>query len=261
MTDEVRSLAIIPRTLDECTTLAERLAKSELLPKALRNKVPDVLMTIMAGQEMGLKPMVSIRSIHIIEGQPRLSADGMVAIIHGSGKCVYFDRVEESDKSVTYETLRVDAKEPRRCTWTMEMAKTAALHLKDNWRAHPRAMLAARAKSELARDVYPDVLAGCYTMDEIPDERIRVEKHVDAVDAEFTETPPSTNFAGELLKRIEAVETFEQLTTALEDCKQVDKKDPLYVTVRKAYKAKESDLKTAALQAEQTINGHTETVA
>lgn len=249
-TTEVRSLAIIPRTIDECTNLAERLAKSELLPKALRGKVPDVLMTIMAGAEMGLAPMASLRAFHVIEGKPVMSADGMVAICLGSGKAVYFDRVEESDKSVTYQTLRVGSKEPRRCTWTIEMAKQAALHLKDNWRAHPRAMLAARAKAELARDVYPDVLAGCFTADEL--ERGPAREPItptDAIDVEFTETPAS--FAGDLLKRIESIETFEQLTIALEDCKQVDKTDPLYLTVRKAYKAKETDLKNAAAKDEQ----------
>lgn len=245
---EVRSLAIIPRTIDECTNLAERLAKSELLPKALRGKVPDVLMTIMAGSEMGLAPMASLRAFHVIEGKPVMSADGMVAIVLGSGKAVYFDRVEESEKAVTYQTLRVGSKEPRRCTWTIEMAKQAALHLKDNWRAHPRAMLAARAKAELARDVYPDVLAGCFTADEIERGPARAPiTPVDAIDAEFTETKS----ASEILKLIEPIETFEQLQAALADCKQVDKNDPLYSTVRKAWKAKETDLQDAAKRDEQ----------
>ncbi len=164
---ETKALAIIPKSIDEVNDLAERFAKSSLLPKSMQGKAADVLVTIMAGQEMGLSPMASLRAIHVIEGKPVLSADGMIALVLGSGKAVYFERVEESDKSVTYETLRQGAKTPRRCTWTMDMAKVAGLHLKDNWRAYPRAMLASRAKSELARDVYPDVLAGVYSDDEI----------------------------------------------------------------------------------------------
>ena len=166
-THEIRSLAIIPKTLVECTDLANQLATSDLLPKALRGKVPDVLMTILAGQEMGFAPMAALRSIHVIEGKPVVSADGMVALVLGSGKAVYFDRVEESDTAVTYETLRVGSKTPRRCTWTIEMARRASLDQKQNWRGYPRAMLASRAKAELARDVYPDVIAGCYTDEEI----------------------------------------------------------------------------------------------
>lgn len=185
MTD-VKSLAIVPRTLDEATTLAAQLAQSSLLPKAMLGKAADVLVTIIAGQELGLSPMASLRAIHVIEGKPVLSADGMIALVLGSGKAAYFERVEESDTSVTYETLRVGSKNPRRCTWTIQQAKQAALHLKDNWRAYPRAMLASRAKSELARDVYPDVLAGCFTDDEIDSTtRPAYQPPTDAIDVEI----------------------------------------------------------------------------
>lgn len=204
MKPESRALAIIPRTIDECTSLAEKLSKSSLLPKAMQGKMPDVLVTILAGQEMGLSPMASLRNFHVIEGKPVLSADGMVALVLGSGKAVYFDRVEETADSVTYETLRVGSKKPRRCTWTLAMAKAAAIDKKDNWRLYPRAMLAARAKSELARDVYPDVIAGCYTEDEI-DHVIGPAVHGDVIDAEFTETPAEI----ELPPEVAALDTLD----------------------------------------------------
>lgn len=188
------ALTIIPKSVDEFSDLAERFSKSTLLPKSMQGKAADVLVTIMAGAEMGLSPMASLRAIHVIEGRPVLSADGMVALVLGSGKAKYFQRVEESDTAVTYETCRVGTDTPRRCTWTMDMAKRAALHTKDNWRTVPRAMLAARAKSELARDVYPDVLMGCYTDDELgeaaPSPAMVPSKPAsDATDAEVLEPP------------------------------------------------------------------------
>ncbi len=239
-----KSLAIIPRTVDECTDLAERFSKSTLLPKAMQGKMPDVLVTIMAGQEMGLAPMASLRAIHVIEGKPVLSADGMVAIVLGSGKAVYFERVEESDKAVTYETLRVGSKSPRRATWTIEMAKTAAIHLKDNWRAHPRAMLAARAKSELARDVYPDVLMGCYTADELerPEVTIAPRVVVDIPDAEIVEPADS-----EAISLIASAQTEDQLKTEI-----VSRLSAMKLTgdikkaADKAYRAKLESLRGAA---------------
>lgn len=182
----VRQYGVIaPRTLDEVSSLAEKLAKSSLLPEALRNKVPEVMMQLMAGQELGLAPMASLRSFSIINGKPVMSADAMVAIVLGSGKAEYFRRVEESDERVTYATKRKGEPE-RRCVWTMDMAKKASLHQKDNWRGYPRAMLASRAKSELARDVYSDVLAGVFTADEVSEERRR---EPEAVDVEFVEVP------------------------------------------------------------------------
>lgn len=191
------ALAVVPKTIDEFSDLAERFAKSTLLPKSMQGKAADVLVTIMAGHEMGLSPMASLRAIHVIEGKPVLSADGMVALVLGSGKAKYFVRVEESDTAVTYETCRAGTDVPRRCTWTIEMAKRAALDKKDNWRTVPRAMLAARAKSELARDVYPDVLMGCYTMDELErPETANAPQTVHAqpfeyVDAEIVDDPVS----------------------------------------------------------------------
>lgn len=218
-THEVRALAIIPKSVTECKELAEILAKSELLPKALRGKVPDVLMMILAGQEMGLSPMASLRNVHVIEGKPVLSADGMVALVMGSGKAVYFDRIAESDTSVTYETLRVGSKTPRKCTWTIAMAKAAALDKKDNWRGYPRAMLAARAKSELARDVYPDVLSGCYTADEIEDDYERPAVS-DAVDAEIATTEEATLAAIDAAESVDALKALtERLKTLPEEAK------------------------------------------
>ncbi len=212
---EIKSLAIIPRSLDEVSDLAERFSKSTLLPKSMQGKAPDVLVTIMAGAEMGLSPMASLRAIHVIEGKPVLSADGMIALVLGSGKAKYFVRVEESDAAVTYETCRVGTDTPRRCTWTMQMAKDAALHLKDNWRAHRRAMLAARAKSELARDVYPDVLMSCYTMDEI-EANAPPTIHADAQDAEvISETPAPPELAE--LESCATRDELKQLASKLKD--------------------------------------------
>jgi hypothetical protein len=195
---ESTAIAVVRRSDDDLVALAEKLAKSTLLPKPMQGKMPDVLVTIMAGQEMGLAPMASLRAFHVIEGKPVMSSDGMVALVLGSGKAVYFDCVEESDTSVTYETLRVGSKVPQRCTWTWEMAKKAALHQKDNWRCYPRQMLASRAKAELARRVYPDVLMGCYNDDEAsgwreaPVQVARPANEERYEDAEFVEAPAPT---------------------------------------------------------------------
>lgn len=225
---EKMSIAIIPRTVEECTDLAERFSKSTLLPKSMQGKMPDVLVTIMAGQEMGLAPMASLRAIHVIEGKPVLSADGMIAIILGSGKAVYFERVEESDTAVTYETLRVGAKTPRRCTWTMAMAKTAGLHLKDNWRGYPRSMLASRAKAELARDVYPDILMGVYTDEESqaflprPEYRAPAPANSDVIDAEIVPAVELDEFSA--IEAAESVEALKALVPKLNALSKEQKK-------------------------------------
>lgn len=237
---ETRALAIIPTTITEVTDLAERLSKSELLPKELRGKMSNVLVTILAGQEMGLSPMASLRNFHVIEGKPVLSADGMVALCLGSGKAAYFRRTAESDTSVTYETLRVGEDKPQSCTWTMQQAKGAALDKKDNWRLFPRAMLAARAKAELARDVYPDVLAGCFTEDEVGDWKRPAP--VDAIDADFTDVQDPPEFSA-----IDAASTEDELKALAPQLKGLDERHKSAATDR--YKAR---LKTLREQAKES---------
>lgn len=162
---ENRSLAIIPRTVDEVRALAKMFAQSALLPPDLRGKEPDVFVSIMAGQELGLPPMAALRGVHVVKGKPVLSADTMVGIVLGSGLAEYFSCIEETPESVTYETKRRGSPHSQVCTWTIDDARNAGLG-GDNWKKYPRAMLKARCKAMLARDVYPDVLAGCYDPDE-----------------------------------------------------------------------------------------------
>lgn len=166
MTNE-KSLALMPRSLDEVQSLSELLAKSTLLPDALRAKPADVAVQVLAGAELGLAPMASIRGVHIVQGKPVLSADLMVALCLGSGQCEYFARVDETATSVTYETKRKGAPHPQRFTWSDEDTRRAGIGGKGTWLQYPRAMRANRAKAALARDVYPDVLAGVYDPDEM----------------------------------------------------------------------------------------------
>lgn len=183
------ALAIIPKTLGEVESLAEKFAKSTLIPDALRNKPADVLVSIMAGSELGLTPMAAIRGVSVIQGKPVLNADTMVALVLGSGLAEFFrPKGQATDTSATYETKRKGESDVQTCTWTIEDAKRAELTGKDNWKKNPRAMLKARAKSMLARDVYPDVLAGCFTEDEAREfSQPRYETAV--IDAEIVERP------------------------------------------------------------------------
>jgi hypothetical protein len=157
------ALTIVP--VDDLVSLAEKLAPSTLLPEKLRGKVSDVLAIVMAGRELGLQPMASLRCLNVIEGKPILNADGMAAVVRGSGKCIRLDMIESTDKVATFETERAGGK-LQRISYTIEQAKTAKLTSKDNWVRHPEAMLRARAKAALLRLVYEDVLVGVYSDDE-----------------------------------------------------------------------------------------------
>ncbi len=205
---ESKELAIVPRTITEVQSLAEILAKSTLLPESLRNKVPDVVVSILAGAELGLSPMAAIRGVHVVQGKPILSADTMVGLVLRSGLAEYFIQIEADGTKATFETKRKGSPQAQRCTWTIDDAKRAAVNTKDNWRMYPRAMLSARARAELARSVYPDVLAGVYDPNEeaVPVREKSAPTLVnDAVDAEVVEVSEFD------VSRIDAATTLEEL--------------------------------------------------
>ena len=79
MTTSLALYAFEPPGIPEAVKLAQILVASRLLPRAI--STPEAAVTvIMAGRELGLTAMQSLRSIHIIEGKPTMSADLMVAL-------------------------------------------------------------------------------------------------------------------------------------------------------------------------------------
>ena len=160
------SKALIPKSLDEVGILAKRLSGSKLLPADLRNQA-DIAVTILQGLELGLAPMQSLRSIHVVKGRPVLSADLIAALVMRSDECVYFRLVESDNKIATYQTHRRRHPEPVSLSYTIEDATRAGLAGRENWKRYPAAMLRARAKAALARDVYPEFAMGLYDPDEM----------------------------------------------------------------------------------------------
>lgn len=158
---------VVPTSWDEAERMAKVAAASQLAPTDLRGKPRDVMIVLMYGEELGLSPMSALRSIYVVKGKPTLSADAMLALVRGSDACQWWRFVELGPERVTCETLRVGDPEPTRLTWTIEDARRAGLLGSQTWKSYPRAMLRARCVSELARAVYPDVVAGLYTPEEL----------------------------------------------------------------------------------------------
>lgn len=161
-----------PRTMAEAWKLAQTFHASGLLPRGIAS--PEAAFTIIAtGAELGLSPMASLRSIHVIEGKPVLSAALIAGIVQRRPDlCEGFSLVESTETIATYETTR-RGQAPVRMSFTLEQAQRAGLAGKDIWRKYPHAMLRARASAELARAVYPDVVGGLYDPDEIPGAEVR----------------------------------------------------------------------------------------
>lgn len=146
--------------------LSQRISNTPFVPTALRGKNEAVLACVLYGAELGLGPMQSLNSIHVIEGRTAMSPELMRAMVARHGHRI--DVIENSATACEVKGIRSDTGSMATVRWTMEDAKLAGLAGKNNWKTYPRAMLLARATSELCRIVFPDVIAGLsYTPEEV----------------------------------------------------------------------------------------------
>lgn len=158
-----------PRSMAEAWTLAQHLHQSRLF--SAYGTPSAVLSTILAGRELGLQAMASLRAFHIIEGRPTLSAGIIQAMVVKSSACEYFRCTERTNERATFETKRRD-NPPVTLTFTMEDAKLAwskgeDAFKKSGYGKNPADMLVARCATKLGRLVYPDVVSNLYSPEEM----------------------------------------------------------------------------------------------
>jgi len=123
---------------------------------------------MLVAQAEGRHPAEAARDYHIIDGRPSLKADTMLARFQEAGGTVKWDVYTDEEVCATFTHAQGGS---LKLSWTMAMAKDAGLAGKENWKKYPRAMLRARVISEGIRTVYPAVLVGMYTPEEIQDLR------------------------------------------------------------------------------------------
>lgn len=148
---------------DDIAKIGRVIAASGLF--GVRTPEAAVALCLIAQAE-GLHPATAARDYHIIQGQPALKADSMLARFQQGGGRVQFTELTDSRVTATFShpsggTVEID--------WDMERAQKAGLGRKDMWAKYPRQMLRARVISEGIRTVYPGILSGMYTPEEVAD--------------------------------------------------------------------------------------------
>lgn len=182
-------MAIVPQTFEETFRVAKAVYLGGLAPSALIGKlegdaaISAVTVAIMSGAELGLKPMVALRSFTVINGKPALYGDGLINVVRQSGKVAYLRTGCDTrdGKMVGWcEAKRNDTDEDKRVEFSQDDAVRAGLWQdkaivtkwnkwdkknedKPNdspWYRFPQRMLAWRAAGYCLRELFGDVLGG-----------------------------------------------------------------------------------------------------
>lgn len=179
--------------------LANVICRTEFVPKDFRGKPEQTTATMMYGREIGLPPMTTLQNTYVVHGRVGMYAEQLRAMILAAGheyvieestsdRCVMAGRRKGSDRWSTF-------------TYTMDMAKSAGLYAQnEQYRKRPVEMLFARATGLLAHGMFPDVLRGMRSIEELQDMGPD-EVDVDAPPALPATTEKATRTVGRAAKK------------------------------------------------------------
>lgn len=182
-----RSLVSWGAEAEAAAGIARALAGTAFIPDSLkvrddRNQldfdatVAQVAAALLTGQELGMSPMASLRSIDVIppgSGSPALRAAALRGLIQQHGHEIWV--VEATSTRAVVRGIRAGSGITQESIWTIDRARKMGLRgfndPKGSWQRQPSAMLVARATAETARWIASDVILGLpYISEELQDQ-------------------------------------------------------------------------------------------
>lgn len=159
----------------------------------------EAAMAMLRGWELGIPISAAIETVFVISSKKgqrtSLSAQLINALIHRSKilKKMDFKRLEnDKHQCIGYEVYmeRIDGSSWKG-SFTQADAEQAGLLTKDNWKNYDDDMYFSRAMTKVGRRVFPDVLLGMYTPEEL-DANVSAESVAPAttVEGSFTIVEP-----------------------------------------------------------------------
>ncbi|WP_311514816.1 recombinase RecT [Oligella urethralis] len=254
-----------PISLSDAMQLAEILASSTIIPKDYQRNPGNILTAVLMGAELGLAPLQAMQNIATINGRPSIWGDAMLGLVKNSPEFVSIkeEYVGEADDLTAVCTVKRRSTDgsihEHVATFSMEDARKAGLLGKQGpWTQYPKRMLQMRARGYALRDMFPDVLKGLRTTEEVRDMppekdmgeveevaeketksvRERVLAHLNKTKSQAKEqqapadSKPSP--AELLIIKLDSVETTEQLKPLYDECKEFAT-DELAPEIKKAY--------------------------
>ena len=158
--------------LGDAWTIATAVKNAGMAPRGLDTPA-KVLVALMAGAEVGLPPMATLKFTMVVNGIPTLYGDGPISLVLRSGQ-LKAQRSgvegEGDDRFAWYEAERKGVEGVTRSEYSVADAKRAKLWGKQGpWTTNPDRMQFFRARAFVLRDVFGDILGGFRIFEEVQD--------------------------------------------------------------------------------------------
>ncbi len=218
MSKELSTDTLDINNFQELMSFADRIAKSSMVPKDYVGRPENIIVAVMMGKELGLKPFQAMQNIAVINGRPSIWGDAALALVIAHPD---FEDIKEDD----FETIKKNKKAI--CTvkrkgraavtrsFDEEDAKIAGLLTKQGtWTQYRQRMLQMRARAFALRDSFTDVLKGVSIGEEAQD--MPVEKDI---------TPDAKTKISNLIAEKKTEIPVENSTEKVEEKKEVKDSD------------------------------------
>ena len=144
-------------SIKDVVKLAGYICDTQFVPAGLRGSAPATAATILYGREIGIAPITALQTMHVVNGKVGMAAELMRARVLAAGH--ELEIMEHTSALCRMRGRRRGSQTWTEVQWSMGDAQRAKLG-GDAWQKYPRAMLLARASSELCTAVFPDVTKG-----------------------------------------------------------------------------------------------------
>lgn len=200
--DFMKSLDLMVSETEQMKIMSKRLSA---VPAYGKFKEEGVFAILTAAKLLNVHPFQALNgSLYYAAGRTGMSAELMNRLIRQRGHSVQKDPASDTTKCIVIGK-RADNGDTMRVMYTIDEAKRAGLVKESGpWVAHPQAMLFARALSILARQLFPDVIAGVYSEDEVREMAHQPSKIPEIIDLEIP--APAFELTSQQIEELEALE-------------------------------------------------------
>lgn len=142
--------------------VAKELVPTGFLPEHIKTPGQCVAI-ILAGRELGMEPMLALRSITMVKGKIVIAADAQLALFKSKGGRAQFTELTDT-RAVLH--IRHPNGDEHTESFSMEDAKRAGLTKNPTWTSYPKAMLRSRVITAGLKSVGFEPTAGAYDPEE-----------------------------------------------------------------------------------------------
>jgi hypothetical protein len=177
---EVKALSTFANQegFEQAQRMAIALSKSNIIPSAYQNNVPNTLVALEMAGRIGISPLMVMQNLDVIKGKPSWSSSFIISALNSCGrfKPIRWEVVGNEPKKEDYKVRAItksledgqDLKGPW-ITWEMAKAENWVSKPGSKWKTMPELMFQYRSAAFFGRLYAPDILKGMHSVEEIID--------------------------------------------------------------------------------------------